>query len=61
MTTHTIRRSTEREALRVLLEATDPYVEEAAPQETLFGPWAHHHEMLMAAREKAAAVLEMGR
>jgi hypothetical protein len=41
------------DAVSDLLAATEPYVEDAAPGETLFGPWAHRFEHLQRARHNA--------
>jgi hypothetical protein len=41
------------DAISDLLAATEPYVEDAAPGETLFGPWAHRFDHLQRARHNA--------
>jgi hypothetical protein len=41
------------DAVSDLLAATEPYVEDAAPGETLFGPWAHRFDHLQRARHNA--------
>lgn len=46
-----------REALEELHEATEPWMDEAAPSETLRGPWHRRFVALSAARRKARAAL----
>lgn len=51
------RNNAYRQALARLLDATEPYVEEAAPGETLIGPWCHRFNELVAARQAASDAL----
>lgn len=47
-----------KEALKALLDATDPYIEEAAPGETLTSPWLDRFGRLCEARRLAADAVE---
>ncbi len=46
-----------RAALALLVKATEPYIEEAAPGEEMDGLWCHRFDSLCEARHTAKAIL----